>query len=575
MASQSLRTTSGCGCPENRTAVPEPRWGGGEPAVTSAATEIRARHPLLARLACRIPATVALGIAWFLAGSVSAQPNAGMSRLQTRAMEYRRPVVIEFAGMIDARNASYLRSRLARARAWGADLVIVEIDSPGGVALDSLAIAEALRDVTWAYTVAYIPREAISGAALMSLGCDEIVTGSQARIGDAGPIHFDPAMAAYRYVPAKAKSILVRQARDLAVAKGKPPELAEAMVDENSVVFVRKSDGAQPQPREFVIVQLSETRTDPLVLARQKGLDLNRWELVPESGKDRILTLNGPTAVALGMANFVADDRQSLFQELNAQSPPLVYRYNFADRVVDWLTHPIITIVLIVVGLIALYLELSAPGIGAGGLIAGLCAILFFWSRFFGGTAGWLEVILFLAGLVFLFMEVFVLPGFGISGITGMALLLISIVMASQDFMIPHSPGQWNQLANTLLVVFSALCVFAIGAAFLSQRIGSLPLLGRMTLNPPVEKPVVPVDKATGKPLPPVHPDVSVGDWGVAESLLRPAGRVRFQTRSLDVVSDGSFLPSGTQVRVTEISGNRIVVSEIENSDETVWKSGD
>ena len=154
-----------------------------------------------------------------------------------------------------------------------------------------------------------------------------------------------------------------------------------------------------------------------------------------------------------------------------------------------------------------------------------------------------------------------------------MALLLISIVMASQDFVIPDTRGQWSQMATTLLVVFSALCVFAIGAAFLSRRIGSIPVLGQMTLVPPVERTEESIDKVSGKPVLVDHPDVSVGDWGVAESLLRPAGRVRFNDQSLDVVSDGSYIASGSQVRVTEISGNRIVVSEIENSEETVWKS--
>ena len=73
------------------------------------------------------------------------------------------------------------------------------------------------------------------------------------------------------------------------------------------------------------------------------------------------------------------------------------------------------------IGAVALYFELSAPGIGLGGLIAGLCFTLFFWSRFLGGTAGWLEVILVLAGAAFLAVEIFVLPGFGIAGITGLA----------------------------------------------------------------------------------------------------------------------------------------------------------
>lgn len=490
--------------------------------------------------------------------------DAGMNRLQTREPRYQRPAIIKFDGVIDSRNAGYLRSRLARARSRGVDLVIVEIDSPGGVALDSLEIARALRDVDWAYTVAWVPDQAISGAALMSLGCDEIVMGSQGVFGDAGPIQFDPQLAAFRYVPAKAKSLLVRQARDLAAAKGKPPELAEAMVDEAAVVFSRTGPG-QPVP-EFQVVQLPEPEADPLAEARRAGVDLDQWELVEESGRNRILTVNGPRALQLGLADSLADSQADLLAELNARPPPLIYQYNFADAVVDWLTSPVVTVLLIVVGLIALYLELSAPGLGAGGLIAGLCAILFFWSRFFGGTAGWLEVILFLAGLVFLLMEVFVLPGFGIAGITGLGLLLVSVIMASQDFVIPDSPQQMNQLTTSLVVVLGSLALFAVGAGLISRHLGALPLFGRLTLNPPPAETTETLDKETGKALPPEHPLVSVGDWGIAESLLRPAGRVRFQGQSVDVVSDGSYIPAGQQVRVIEISGNRIVVTEVGNS---------
>ncbi len=504
-----------------------------------------------------------------------AQHDEVMNRRQQRKAEYQRPVVIEFNGVIDGYNTNFFRNRLARAKSAGADLVVVQIDSPGGLVIESLLIAETLRDVSWAYTVAYIPREAISGAALMSLGCDEIILGSQARFGDAGPIHYDPMLEAYRYVPAKAKSVLVRQARDLAIAKGKPPALAEAMVDENATVFRRKSSDDANAVTEYQVVQVADDEEDPLAAARDAGLDLNEWALVAESGKGRILTVNGPTAVELGLADFVAEDRQSLLDQFNTRITPTVYAYNFTDHVVAWLTHPIMTFLLVVAGLIALYIEFSAPGIGVGGLISGLCAILFFWSRFFDGTAGWLEVILFLAGIVFLAMELFVLPGFGIAGFFGLVLLLTSFVMASQEFVVPANSGQWEQLAQTLLLVLSAVCVFVIGATFLSRRFGSIPVLGAMALKPPVDVPESLVDKKSGKPLPQTHPNVSVGDWGVAESLLRPAGRARINGISVDVVSDGSYVPAGRQIRIVEISGNRIVVSEIENSDETVWKGGE
>ncbi len=495
------------------------------------------------------------------------------SKLQERAAEYKKPVVIIFEGMIDYRMTSFLRNRLNRAKKYGADLVIVQIDSPGGLATQSLAIAEALRDVDWAYTVAFVPREAISGAALMSLGCDEIVLGSQARFGDAGPIYLDPELGAFRYVPAKAKSVLVRQTQDLARAKERSGELAEAMIDENAVVFIRKRppNAADARP-ELRTVYLANENQSADQAARKAGLDLSQWELVPETGPQKFFTVNGPRAVQLDFGNFVADSRGEIAQELNSTGQIKEYNYTLTDGVVYWLNSPVITGLLILIGLIALYFELSAPGIGAGGLIAGLCAVLFFWSRFFGGTSGWLEVILFLAGITFLLMELFVIPGFGLAGFSGLVLLFVSVVMASQDFIVPQTTLQWNQLLRTLLVILAATCMFIIGAAFISRRFGSLPILSRLSLEPPSSEPVDTVDKVTGKPLVVAHPHVSVGDWGVADSLLRPAGRAVFGNRSLDVVSDGAFIDPETQIRVVEISGNRIVVAEIEDSEETTYR---
>jgi membrane-bound serine protease (ClpP class) len=223
---------------------------------------------------------------------------------------------------------------------------------------------------------------------------------------------------------------------------------------------------------------------------------------------------------------------------------------------------------LVLTGLIALYMEFSAPGIGAGGLIAGLCAVLFFWSRFFAGTAGWLEVILFAAGIIFLLMEIFVIPGFGVSGVCGLALLFSSIVLASQNFAVPQTPQQWDQTLTTSVMILCSGFVFLIAATFISKRLGAIPLFNRLVLDvPPRQLGFESTKDADGKPLPSPHPSVSVGDWGVSESLLRPAGRAKFAHRSFDVISDGSFVEPGTQVTVIRINGNVITVAPVEDAE--------
>ena len=117
---------------------------------------------------------------------------------------------------------------------------------------------------------------------------------------------------------------------------------------------------------------------------------------------------------------------------------------------------------------------------------------------------------------------------------------------------------------------------FMIAAVFISKRLGSLPVFNRMILAPPPLKSESETLDEKGKPAPQAHPTVSVGDWGRAESLLRPAGRAKFAGRSLDVISDGAYVEPGTQVRVLSITGNIIKVAAIdEEQGEKTEYSGD
>jgi membrane-bound serine protease (ClpP class) len=296
------------------------------------------------------------------------------------------------------------------------------------------------------------------------------------------------------------------------------------------------------------------------------------WELIKETGPERFLTVSGARARELGIAETLGETQADLAKEFHFEPGSVrQFKANWTDAVVYYLNTPLVTGILVVFGLVALYIEFSAPGVGIGGLTAGLCAALFFWSRFLGGTSTWLEVLLFAAGIIFIAVELFVIPGFGLPGLVGLALLLVSVVMASQDFVIPSTPRQWNQFTTTLLMILCSCAVFVIAAIVLARKLGSFPMFNQMILAPTAEPLIfekeLSSDPETGKPVVQQHPLVSVGDWGRAESLLRPAGRAVFGGSSVDVVSDGSFVDPGTQVRVIKIQGNMIMVAAIENGD--------
>ena len=472
-----------------------------------------------------------------------------------RPAKISNPAVIELNGEINYQMADYIDSRIRAAKAAGVDFLILHVDSPGGLKTESLNIAEDFRDIDWAYTVAYVPREAISGGALITLGFDELVVSRQARLGDIGIIAFDPEQFAFRFAPAKIQSVLVRQARDLASAKGRPPELTESMIDKDVQVYSRpKADG---KGFEFKL-----TRVD------SPDQPEAPWTLIEESGPERFLTINGSRAHELGVAQTIAEDMPAFNKEFGLEASKIKYfKRTATDSIVYWLNSPFITGLLVVIGFIALYVELSAPGIGVGGMVAGLCAALFFRSRFLGGTSTWLEIVLFLAGMTFLAMELFVIPGWGVSGLLGLALMFGSHVMAGQDFVVPSSNQQWNHFLTSVLMLMCSGVIVFIAGVFITKKMGHLPMLNRMILAPqPDDNQKVKV--AVGdKPAPALHPSISVGDWGKSESLLRPAGRASFGGRSFDVVSDGAFIDPDRQVKVLAIHGNRIVVAEIEDDD--------
>ena len=485
------------------------------------------------------------------AKSVVAQQNEPTvpDRTRDRPANFQKPVLIEFHGEINGLLTGFFNRAMDKAEAAGADLILLEVDSPGGLKIESLQMARRLRD-SKAYTVVIVENEAISGGSLVSIGCDEIQINPDAKFGDSGEIGFDTEQWAWRLIEPKIESYLSRDARDLAESKGRNRDLAEAMVDSDHLVYSKVGDDGQ---LEFTAVNSDEVlKPDP------------PWELIPETKKDRFLTVSGQRAVELELAQGYASSRQKIAKELDIDlANTTVYRPTMIDYSVQFLNNPLVAGLIILTGLIALWVELSAPGLGIGGLIAGLCALLFFWSHFLGGTAGWLEVTLFVAGVGFIAAELFVIPGFGVAGITGLILMFASVVLASQEFVVPATAMDWNRFFTSILVTTVVGVCFLIAAFFITRNLGNLPIFKGIILDSDAGRETQNNGLAEGKaPASPTHAGVSIGDWGVADSSLRPAGRVKINGRVVDVVSDGSFIDRDASIRVIKIRGNVITVTE-------------
>ena len=462
-------------------------------------------------------------------------------------VQYHHPVCIRFEGEIKPSLQRYLYRKLDAAKQQGADLVILEIDSPGGRLIESVEIAERLRDLDWAHTVAYIPQHAISGAAIVSLGCDEIIMSPQATIGDAGAIRMDE-HAFFQFVPQKEISFLAPALRSLAEAKGRPPALAQAMSDKDLKVYH--------------VRDLKTGRKDYISKRDFDAAPAGEWERLEEvasSGDDRFLALTGSEAAKVGLANALVDNRGELARRFGVELHDL--EPTFVDVLVERLTWWPITILLLIVGLTGLYMEAVAPGHAVGGLTAAACFLLLFWSHFLGGTAGWLQILLFLMGLACIAVEIFLLPGTIVPGLIGASLVVVSLVMAIQGFLIPETTRELHTLAGTMAMLVVSCGVFVAAAVVITRRMDSLPLLNRLMLAPPEAEAVSENSSAAAGDRRP-----AVGDLGVAHTPLRPGGKGRFGEKVMDVLACGDFLDRGTPIRIVRVTGNQVFVETLEES---------
>ncbi len=483
--------------------------------------------------------------------AIDTKPEVGVHQVDRVLTEqYRRAMIIDFDGPIFGAQHAYLNNRLDRAQRAGVDLVIIRLTSPGGLLNESVQLGRRLSEIDWATTIVYIPEEAISGGAIIALGCDRIYMRPRGMIGDAGPIVLGPD-GMFEHVEEKRVSYLHVAMRELAESKGRPSALASAMSDRSLKVFPVITI-ASGETNYFSTEQISKL---------ENAADYQVGASIPEAGENRFLTVNGTRALELKLAEAVFDSESEFLGALTFESR-IDTRMNWVDRTTYLLNRPWLTGLLLFVALIALYIELAAPGISIAGLTSLACFGVFFWSHGLGGTSGWLEVLIFVLGVLCVIVEIFLLPGFGVFGLSGILLILLSLIMATQDFVFPNNQFQWEQFQTNSLIVMGSVAV--VGIIFLAQLLllDSLPGLKRFQLRiPSVESTLsaagteLLVRASTSAAIMP-----QVGEQGVTESVLRPSGKVLFDKQLVDVVTEGDYLDPGTPVEVIRREGNRIVV---------------
>lgn len=424
-------------------------------------------------------------------------------------------------------------------RAHNANLICVWIDSPGGSLADSIAMANFLAQYqgTRVRTVAYVPAQARSDAALIALGCQQVVMHPRADLGGPGAREFT------REEIQQAETAIRDEAGPW---RNRSWSQIAAMIDPQLAVFrcVRPGDEGWFSDRELENME-------------RKQPEAKRWQKMEQvTVPAQQYTIDGATAVERGLAYKTVGDLAGFKATYGLEEDPALLETGWADFLVDAMASPGVAVLLLVIGFAGLYVELHAPGIGVGGFVALLSFVLFFWSRYLGGTAGWLEATLFAVGVICLLLEIFVIPGFGIFGLGGGALVLLSLILASQTFVVPHNAWQYAQLQRTLLMFFAAGVAVLAAAAIFRRWLPKAPMLEQVFLPPP-----------EGREAEEIRRRETLADYGgllglvgVTTTPLHPSGKARFGERLVDVVSDGDAVARGEQVEVIAVQGSRVVV---------------
>jgi membrane-bound serine protease (ClpP class) len=270
------------------------------------------------------------------------------------------------------------------------------------------------------------------------------------------------------------------------------------------------------------------------------------------SEKGKLLTLTTEEALEQKVADFRADTLDSVLVAVDLRGADLRrMSQTWAETLVRILTHPVLSSLLLAIGVLGLIIEVQTPGVGLPGGLGLVCLGLFFWGHWLVALAGWEELLLVGTGLVLLTVEIFVTPGFGVAGFLG-----IGAVLGGLGLSLVGAGATWEVLLRAGGRVAASLLLALVGAAVMLRALPRLPFGRRLVLEQELTA-------QAGYASAPESDRRWIGKRGVTVTPLRPAGIGEFDGERVDVVSEGVFIDAGEPVDVLRVDGNRIVVRRV------------
>ena len=417
----------------------------------------------------------------------------------------KKVLVMEIKDVIDPRMHRYVDLALMEAEHTKADIVIIEMDTYGGVLTDAKEIVDKImhyKNPVWVY----INSDAASAGALISIACDSIYMSPGASIGAATVVDGEGQKA-----PDKYQSYMRSIMRSTAEENGRDPQIAEGMVDEAIVI-----------------------------------------EGVKEAGK--IITFSTSEALKHGFCEAKVESIEEILERNQVKNYTLhKFELGATEKIISIVLNPFISSLLILIIIAGLYFEMQTPGLGFAGLASLVALILYLVPYYLNGLAANWEIIAFFVGIGLVGVEIFVLPGFGIAGISGIVLTVGSLFL----IMINNDAFDFEFVPmNDLLYALAAAIGGTLGGMILLLVGGSkLPetrFFKHVALTDTQNRSAGYVSLQYAESL--------IGKKGTAVTVLRPSGKVMVDDKMYDAYTRGDFIEKGQIVEIISEEGSSLKV---------------
>jgi membrane-bound serine protease (ClpP class) len=387
--------------------------------------------------------------------------------------------------------------------------LLIHMNTYGGTALhaDSIRTLILNSDIP---VIVFIDNNAASAGALIAIACDRIFMRSGANIGAATVVNQNGEV-----MPDKYQSYMRSMMRSTAEAKGRNPQIAQAMVD--PAIYVKD---------------------------------------ISDTGK--VLTFTTQEAIRHNFCDGKAESVTELLSISNLSNSSIItYQPSNLEKAIGLLVNPMISGLLLMLIIGGIYFELQTPGIGFPIAASIIASILYFAPLYLEGLANNYEIALFISGLILISLEVFVIPGFGIAGITGLLLSFSGLTLSliyniGFDFSLIH----FDKVISAVIIVSSAFFLSIILSFYFGVKMLKSNTFSKLILDDTQ-------DKSEGYVSININKLNLIGKKGISKTILRPSGKIELDSQIYDATAETGYIEKDTKVIVVKFETSQLFVRSL------------